>query len=85
MNPERDAIMNLADRVRRLAPSHRDPEKFHVEKDEIERALRRLAVGKRSRPPVEGAAVGRMRVAGGRAKRIELSDTREVLKPKGDK
>ena len=33
----------LADRVRRLRPSHRDPEAFHVEKDDIERALRRLA------------------------------------------
>jgi hypothetical protein len=33
----------LADRVRRLAPSHRDPEAFHVEKSEIERALRQLA------------------------------------------
>nr|WP_137830900.1 hypothetical protein [Methylobacterium sp. L1A1] len=38
--PELDA---LADRVGRLRPSHRDPEAFHVEKDEIERALRRLA------------------------------------------
>ncbi len=33
----------LARRVRALAPSHRDPEAFHVEKDEIERALRRIA------------------------------------------
>lgn len=40
--PELDA---LADRVGRLRPSHRDPEAFHVEKSEIERALRRLARG----------------------------------------
>ena len=37
------ALDALADRVRRLRPSHRDPEAFHVEKDAIERALRRLA------------------------------------------
>jgi hypothetical protein len=30
-------------RVRRLVPSHRAPEAFHVEKSEIEWALRRLA------------------------------------------
>lgn len=40
LSPELDA---LADRVRRLLPSHRDPERFHVERDAIERALRRLA------------------------------------------
>lgn len=33
----------LADRLRRLAPCHRDPERFHVDKSEIERELRRLA------------------------------------------
>lgn len=42
VSPELDA---LADRVRRLVPSHRDPEAFHVEKDAIARALRRLARG----------------------------------------
>ena len=40
LSPELDA---LADRVRRLLPSHRDPEAFHVEKDAIAQALRRLA------------------------------------------
>jgi hypothetical protein len=40
LSPELDA---LADRVRRLLPSHRDPERFHVERDAIERALRQLA------------------------------------------
>ena len=44
LSPELDA---LADRVRRLLPSHRAPEAFHVEKDAIARALRRLA---RQRP-----------------------------------
>lgn len=33
----------IADRVRRLSPSHRDPERFHMDKSEIERDLRRLA------------------------------------------
>lgn len=38
-----DRLDDLAFRVRRLAPSHRDPEHYHVEKNEIERELRRLA------------------------------------------
>jgi len=33
----------IADKVRRLSPSHRDPERFHEDKSEIERDLRRLA------------------------------------------
>lgn len=33
----------LAHRVDRLRPSHRDPERFHVEKSEVAHALRRLA------------------------------------------
>lgn len=33
----------LADKVRRLSPHHRDPERFHEDKSEIERDLRRLA------------------------------------------
>jgi hypothetical protein len=36
-------LQELAARVARNAPSHRDPEAFHVEKDEIANALRRLA------------------------------------------
>jgi hypothetical protein len=36
-------LVSLADRVRRLVPSHRDPERFHVEKSEIEHALRQMA------------------------------------------
>ena len=36
-------LLSLADRVRRLLPSHRDPEAFHLEKAEIEHELRRLA------------------------------------------
>lgn len=37
------ALVGLADRLRRLAPSHRHPERFHEDKSEIERELRRLA------------------------------------------
>ena len=38
-----ERLAELAKRVRRLAPSHRDPERYHVEKSEIEHELRRLA------------------------------------------
>jgi hypothetical protein len=37
----------IADKVRRLAPSHRDPKQFHIDKSEIEADLRRLATGGR--------------------------------------
>ncbi|MFO1138330.1 MAG: hypothetical protein U1E41_04550 [Paracoccus sp. (in: a-proteobacteria)] len=33
----------LANRVRRLRPDHRDPERFHIEKSEIEHHLRQIA------------------------------------------
>ncbi|WP_187274930.1 MULTISPECIES: hypothetical protein [unclassified Methylobacterium] len=39
----RSDLDTIADRIRRFQPSHRDPEQFHVEKDEIERELRQLA------------------------------------------
>jgi hypothetical protein len=39
------ALKDLARRVARLAPSHRDPERYHVEKSEIVAELRRLAAG----------------------------------------
>lgn len=38
-----DRLSDLAQRVRRLAPSHRDPESYHAEKSEIEHQLRLLA------------------------------------------
>lgn len=43
-------LAELADRVRRLMPSHRDPEAFHEAKSEIEAELRRLS---RVLPPVK--------------------------------
>ena len=36
-------LSSLAGQVRRLAPSHRDPERFHADKSEIEATLRRLS------------------------------------------
>ncbi len=36
-------IGDLADRVGRLCPDRRDPERFHIEKSEIEHELRELA------------------------------------------
>lgn len=38
-----ETLHTLARRVRYLHPSRHDPERFHIEKDEIERMLRRLA------------------------------------------
>ena len=37
------ALADLARRLERLRPSHRDPEQFHIEKSEIAAELRRLA------------------------------------------
>ncbi len=38
-----DDVMRLAERVGRLSPSHRDPERFHADKSQIVSELRRLA------------------------------------------
>ena len=44
MAPHRsERLEELARRVARLRPSHRDPEAFHVEKSELAHELRRLA------------------------------------------
>jgi hypothetical protein len=40
-----ELLRNLAARVERNVPHHRDPERFHAEKSEIAAALRRLACG----------------------------------------
>lgn len=44
-------LRNLAARVSRLAPSHRDPDAFHEAKSEIEAELRHLS---RVLPPALG-------------------------------
>ncbi len=36
-------LSTFADRVERLAPCHRDPERFHVDKDALVNDLRRAA------------------------------------------
>jgi hypothetical protein len=36
-------LSEIADRLQRLSPSHRDPHYFHEEKSELVHALRRLA------------------------------------------
>ena len=38
------ALRDLAARVERNVPHHRDPERFHAEKSEIAAALRQIAV-----------------------------------------
>lgn len=38
-----EAIRSLAAKVARLAPDHRDPERFHIDKSEVVAELRRLA------------------------------------------
>ncbi len=40
---DRAALVRLADLARRLCPDRRDPERFHIDRDAIERELRRLA------------------------------------------
>lgn len=41
-------LSQLAVKVARLSPSHRDPERFHVEKSEVVAELRRLARERRA-------------------------------------
>ena len=41
--PAAKRLDELANRVRRLSPDRRDPERYHLDKSEIERDLRRLA------------------------------------------
>lgn len=36
-------LSTLANRVSRLSPDRRDPEQWHLEKDDIAKALRRIA------------------------------------------
>lgn len=61
-----DQLTELARRVLRLRPSHRDPEEFHVEKSEIANELRRLARGD------ERGERGSAHRAGGRAWRARI-------------
>jgi hypothetical protein len=40
------SLLDIADRLARLSPSHRDPHRFHEEKSELVAELRRLAGGR---------------------------------------
>ena len=40
---ELDRLATLAARVARLSPDRHDPERFHMDKDDIARQLRRMA------------------------------------------
>ncbi len=42
-NSEVEALLDLVDKINRLAPSHRNPHEFHEQKSEIAAELRRLA------------------------------------------
>lgn len=42
-----EALEDMAQRLRRLVPSHRDPERFHMEKSDLVQELRRLAAALR--------------------------------------
>jgi hypothetical protein len=46
MNPA--TLHDIADRLERLAPSHRDPHRYFEEKSELVAELRRLVVGAQS-------------------------------------
>ena len=47
---EADLVDQLVDRLRRLEPKRRDPEEFHVERDQIATQLRDLATRLRGTP-----------------------------------
>jgi hypothetical protein len=38
-----DTLRDVARRLRHLQPHHRDPERFHLERDQLERDVRRVA------------------------------------------
>lgn len=44
MTPDPETLRDLAKRVVCNVPGHRDPERFHVEKDQIAAELRRIAM-----------------------------------------
>lgn len=43
MNEFAGRLQDIAGRIDKLTPRRRDPERFHIEKDEIAHALRRVA------------------------------------------
>ncbi|MGO7758785.1 hypothetical protein [Rhizobium ruizarguesonis] len=53
MNPA--ILHDIADRLERLAPSHRDPHRYFEEKSELVAEIRRLALGAKSLHTSEAA------------------------------
>jgi len=69
-----DTLTELAVRVQRLSPSHRDPESFHEEKSEIAAALHQLASEEKIAPAGNGS-LSREKVAGNAAARFGYTKT----------
>lgn len=46
-------LIDIAERLARLAPCHRDPHKFHEDKSQLVHDLRRLAANDNSKPKVK--------------------------------
>jgi hypothetical protein len=46
-------LQDIADRLARLAPCHRDPERYHEEKSELVNELRQLAANDNRKPKVK--------------------------------
>lgn len=45
-------LQDIADRLARLAPCHRDPHKFHEDKSQLVHELRKLAANDNDKPKV---------------------------------
>ena len=45
-------LQDIADRLARLAPCHRDPHKFHEDKSQLVHELRKLAANDNGKPKV---------------------------------
>ena len=69
-----DTLTELAVRVQRLSPSHRDPESFHEEKSEIVAALHQLASEEKIAPGGSGSFPGK-KDAGNAAARFGYTKT----------
>ena len=77
-----DELRAIADAVRQLTPDRRDPERFHVSKDEIAARLRRLArraeISRGDRAPPSSPISSYPDAPGGRPRLATLSGFRVV-------
>ena len=87
MNAFADRLVDLAGRIDKLGPRRRDPEQFHVEKDAIAHALRKLAGELGARTDLS-AARGRFSagdvVVAGRRIGAEVRRSRRTMSPRRD-